>query len=317
MMIQKRSAMFGEPGPPPQLPSDIDWLSLDLNKGAEVQVKYEFEVTLQSNVTDLHEGGTIGNVTITFVHDGPGKTISCARVRVMVDSEIGDIVDFESSRVAMVEADDVVKHGKAGLVSLLGRLQWKRLRDGDRIEIVQTNGGHVNRQVVGSELSWTHMQFEETILVQESMNITLHNAETGEVVEKHAWPDTTSLTATAGDLEAAFALLYQGSVAPHPFEAFRNYYLVVEHLAGQERGDHLDLVENWLRSHGVTDVAGQTVDRSLLRALYKGGRCALNHAKRDFKVPTDPDDEAAIRKDLPIIKSLARACIDAASRQTS
>jgi hypothetical protein len=275
-----------------------------------VLVQYTFAVPLTSNVSDAHEGGTVDDVEIGLVGGGPNNTINRAQVTVTVLSEIGDVDDYETSKKIMPELEGAVRHGRQKLVALLGRLQWKRrLREGENIQIAGESGT-VTRQVVGSEKSFSLLSIRETLRLRDSVRLTVQNAETGETVAVHAWPDTSPVSSNSGPYEAVFSWLYQASTSSHPFEAFRYYYLVVEHLAGQGQGKHLELVLPWLASHGIQTIGGQAVNRDLLRRLYVSGRCAISHAKDDFKLPTDPDDEASIKQDLPLIRELALACID-------
>jgi hypothetical protein len=115
----------------------------------------------------------------------------------------------------------------------------------------------------------------------------------------------------------------KAKLSKHPFEKFRNLYLVVENI-GHQINPHLTdskLLEETLpivfedKEQSLENVAkvtpGFTFSGNLFKdvstLLYRRNRCALDHAKRRMKVPYNPQDEQAVEGSLSLMEFVARS----------
>lgn len=111
-----------------------------------------------------------------------------------------------------------------------------------------------------------------------------------------------------------------------PFDKFRNLYLAAENIADsicqRPPKNESDLLEGALRQcfRNKLDVLRRTASRTpgfvatgdlvadVVRFLYKGHRCQLNHSKvsSDRLVPYNPEDEEAVEAALPLMEFVAK-----------
>lgn len=112
----------------------------------------------------------------------------------------------------------------------------------------------------------------------------------------------------------ALAFFREGESSPGPYYCFFSFYKIIQ-LAFGEKGERIG---EWIDATVPTlkdTVARRRLDEiqatnePISKYLYNSGRCAIAHVRENVVDPDDPDDEERIRKDIPIVRGLARQAI--------
>lgn len=285
--------------------------------GGLVRIKFEAVFKINSNITDDYEPGEVSGAKIRFERGGPTGSIQRAFVTIERDSDIGDIIEDDDYKLNRqdLESENKLVLADAGryLNAYLDYITGERLRDRDIISVEENGQSQVDRQVVGSKYTYTSLCFSDTLSFKESFSMTVSDANTGEALSVYRFPDTSGVNISGETVPPYYSWLRHARLASHPFDAYRNYYLIIEHFAPRQNAQnpHLTVLDTKLRQLGVTEIVGIPVDQNLLKRLYKQGRNSLSHAESDFKIPTNPDDIREIEALLPLARDLAVKLIEA------
>jgi hypothetical protein len=231
-------------------------------------------------------------------------------VRFEKETNIAEVRDEETYRRVFkelqVEIDQIRDEAEDLLNRYLDCLIFERTRDDQRIAISKSNtSAQVTKRFLGSDFEMGCIAHKDVIQFRDSWCITSnHVDENGiEVVEERRWPDTSPLIKDDPSIPDCLSWYRHARNAEHPFEEFRNYYNIFEHLA---KADPKRTMET-LHSMEVTVANGELITNELLGQLFMQGRNAVNHAGRgrDYRLPTRPQDLKEIGALVPFVRDLA------------